>query len=257
VSNIHPSAVIDKKAGLADDVTIGPFTVIEGDVTIDSGSRIDSHVYIADGARIGKNCHIHHGSVISTLPQDLKFQNDRTFFEIGDNTEIREYTTLNRGTSHRGKSKVGKNCFLMAYSHIAHDCFVGDNCILSNAVQLGGHVTIEDWVIIGGVTPVHQFCRIGQHAFIGGALRVIKDVPPYILAADLPLTYKGINIIGLKRRGFDSDTIKNLQRCYRYLYRSHLNTSQAVEKIKSIFKDVPEIENILKFIEKSERGIIK
>jgi len=257
VENIHPTAIIDKKAELADNVMVGPFTVIEGDVIIDSGTRIDSHVHIADGARIAKNCHIHHGSVISTLPQDLKFKNEKTFLEIGDNTEIREYTTLNRGTSHRGKSKVGKDCYLMAYAHVAHDCFIGDNCIIANAVQLAGHVTIEDWVIIGGVTPIHQFCQIGQHAFIGGGLRVIKDVPPYILAADSPLSYKGVNVIGLRRRGFKGDTIRNLQRCYRYLYRSHLNTSQAVEKIKSDLNDIPEIKSILEFIEKSERGIIK
>ena len=257
MENIHPTAIIDKKAELADNVMVGPFTVIEGDVIIDSGTRIDSHVHIADGARIAKNCHIHHGSVISTLPQDLKFKNEKTFLEIGDNTEIREYTTLNRGTSHRGKSKVGKDCYLMAYAHVAHDCFIGDNCIIANAVQLAGHVTIEDWVIIGGVTPIHQFCQIGQHAFIGGGLRVIKDVPPYILAADSPLSYKGVNVIGLRRRGFKGDTIRNLQRCYRYLYRSHLNTSQAVEKIKSDLNDIPEIKSILEFIEKSERGIIK
>ncbi len=257
MENIHPTAIIDKKAELADDVMVGPFTVIDGDVIIDSGTRIDSHVYVADGARIAKNCHIHHGSVVSTLPQDLKFKNEKTLFEIGDNTVLREYTTLNRGTSYRGKSRIGKNCFLMAYAHVAHDCFVGDNCILSNGVQLGGHVSVEDWVIIGGVTPVHQFCKIGQHAFIGGAFRVIKDVPPYILAADSPLSYKGVNIIGLRRRGFKSDTIKSLQLCYRYLYRSNLNTSQAVEKIKSDFKELPEIKNIIEFIEKSERGIIK
>lgn len=257
MSDIHPSAIIDKKAELANDVTVGPFTIIDGDVTIDSGCRIDSHVYISNGARIGKNCHIHHGSVIATVPQDIKFGNEKTLLEIGDNTEIREYTTLNRGTLHRGKSTVGKNCFLMAYTHVAHDCIVGDNCILANGVQMAGHVVIEDWVIIGGLTPIHQFCRIGQHAFIGGGLRVTKDVPPYILAADDPLSYKGINIVGLRRRGFKPDTIKNLQRCYRYLYRSHLNTSQAVEKIKSNFNDIPEIKIILEFIEKSERGIIK
>ncbi|MFO7892036.1 MAG: acyl-ACP--UDP-N-acetylglucosamine O-acyltransferase [bacterium] len=257
MSDIHTSAIIDKKAELASDITVGPFTIIDGDVTIGSGSRIDSHVYISNGARIGQNCHIHHGSVIATVPQDIKFENEKTLLEIGDNTEIREYTTLNRGTSHSGKSKVGKNCFLMAYTHVAHDCFIGDNCIIANGVQLAGHVVIEDWVIIGGLTPIHQFCRIGQHAFIGGGLRVTKDVPPYILAADSPLSYKGVNIVGLRRRGFKKDTIRFLQRCYRYLYRSNFNTSQAVEKIKSNFDDIPEIKKILAFIEKSERGIIK
>ena len=254
---IHPTAVIDNKAELADNITVGPFTVIDGDVKIDSGSRIDSHVYIADGARIGKKCHIHHGSVIATIPQDLKFDNEKTVLEIGDDTEIREYTTLNRGTSHRGKSKIGKHCFLMAYTHVAHDCFIGDHCILANGVQLAGHVTIEDWVIIGGLTPIHQFCRIGQHAFIGGGLRVSKDVPPYILAADSPLTYKGVNIVGLKRRDFNKESIEVITRCYRYLYRSKLNISQAVAKIKNDFEELFEIKNILEFIEKSERGIIK
>ncbi len=254
---IHPTAVIDKKAELAENVTVGPYTVINGDVTIDSNTRIDSHVLIADGARIGKDCHIHHGSVIATIPQDLKFENEKTLLEISDNTEIREYATLNRGTTYRGKSKVGKHCYLMAYTHVAHDCFIGDHCILANGVQLAGHVTIEDWVIIGGLTPIHQFCQIGQHAFIGGGLRVSQDVPPYILAADEPLTYKGVNIVGLKRRGFPKDSIKIITRCYRYLYRSHLNTSQAVEKIKEDLEESPEIKNILEFIEKSERGIIK
>jgi len=145
----------------------------------------------------------------------------------------------------------------MAYTHVAHDCFIGDNTILANGVQLAGHVIIEEWVIIGGLTPIHQFCRIGRHAFIGGGLRVTKDVPPYILAADAPLSYKGVNIVGLKRRGFKKDIIETLQRCYRYIYRSKLNTSQAVEKIKSEIEDMPEIKNVLEFIEKSERGIIK
>lgn len=255
--SIHPTAIVHPKARLADHVTVGSFSIIEEDVEIGEGTRIDSHVLIANGARIGKNCQIYHGAVISTVPQDLKFGGEKTFLEIGDNTIIREYCDLNRGTKHRGKSVLGSNCLLMAYVHVAHDCFVGDRVILANGVQLGGHVTIEEYVTIGGMVPVHQFCRIGKHAFVGGGFRVVQDVPPYILAAGEPLTYKGLNIIGLRRRNFPQETIALLRKCYRFLYQAKLNTSQAIEKIRAELELTPEIQTVLEFIEKSERGFIR
>jgi len=254
---IHPTAIVDSKARLAKDVTVGPFSIIEADVEIESGTKIGSHVLIAEGARIGKNCHIHHGAVLSTLPQDIKFGGEKTTLEIGENTIIREYCTLNRGTTHRGKTTVGKNCFLMAYVHIAHDNIIEDNVIIANSVQLGGHVCVEEWAMIGGLTAVHQFSLIGKHSMIGGGLRVVRDVPPYILTAGEPLRFGGLNIVGLKRRGFSAEAIRGLKQCYRYIYRSNLNLSQAVKKIESEMEITPEVRIVLDFVRRSERGIIR
>jgi len=257
VADIHPAAIVHKNAELASDVKVGPFAIIEENVKIKSGADIRSSALIAEGTRIGKNVIVHHGAVIGTIPQDLKFGGEETLFEVGDNSEIREYSVLNRGTSNRGKSSVGENCFLMAYSHVAHDCIVGDNVILANGVQLGGHVTIGDYVIIGGLTAVHQFSYIGSHAFIGGGFRVVQDVPPYVLAAGEPLRYSGLNVVGLRRRGFSNESIRALQRCYRFLYRSKMNISQAVEKIKEEMEITSEVQNVFDFIEKSDRGMIR
>jgi len=257
VAEVHKTAVVDKNAEIASDVKIGPFAIIEENVVIQSGSSIGSGALIAKGTRLGKNVKIHHGAVIGTIPQDLKFGGEETIFEIGDNSEVREYSVLNRGTKDREKSSIGKNCFLMAYSHVAHDCIVGDNVILANGVQLGGHVTIGDYVIIGGLTAVHQFSLIGQHAFIGGGFRVVQDVPPYVLAGGEPLSYKGLNVVGLRRRGFSTETIRTLQRCYRLLYRSKMNVSQAVEKINEELEITREVKSVLEFIEKSNRGMIR
>jgi UDP-N-acetylglucosamine acyltransferase len=256
VTEIHPTAVVAKEAQIGDSVQIGPFAVVESDVVIGEGTTIGPHTYIANGARIGNHCRIHNGTVVATLPQDLKFGGEKTLFEIGDNTTIREFATLNRGTAAHGKSSIGSNCLLMAYTHVAHDCSVGDNVIMANGVQLGGHVTIEDWAIIGGMTPVHQFCHVGQHCMVGGGFRVIQDVPPYILASEEPLRFAGLNSIGLRRRGFSSETLMQLKRVYRILYRSNHNVSQAVERIKAEFEMIPEIANILHFIETSDRGIL-
>lgn len=254
---IHPTAIVDSKAELADDVKIGPFTIVQGDVVIESGTEIDAHALIADGARIGKNCKFHHGAVIGSVPQDLKFGGEKTTLEIGDNTIVREYCDLNRGTEHRERTVVGKNCFLMAYTHVAHDCIIGEQVIIANAVQMAGHVTVEDWVIIGGMVPIHQFVTIGQHCFVGGGYRVTQDIPPYILAADEPLTYKGLNVVGLKRRGFSKEAIRALQQLYRLFYRSGLNKSQALEAIRAEVPELPEVQNVIEFIGKSERGLIR
>jgi UDP-N-acetylglucosamine acyltransferase len=255
-TNIHSTAIVGKKAALGNNVTVGPYAVIEDDVIIGSGTTIGPHVYCADGARIGKNCTISKGTVVATMPQDLKFKNEKTTFEIGDNTTVREFCTLNRGTAEHMKSIVGSNCLLMAYVHVAHDCTVGNNVILANSVQMGGHVTIEDWVVIGGVTAIHQFVSIGQHAMVGGHFRVTKDVPPYILAGGNPVSFEGLNRIGLRRRGFSAVTIDALSQAYHTLYLSKLNVSQAAVKIRAELNHTPEINNLLTFIERSKRGII-
>lgn len=256
MTNIHPTAIVAPKAEIGQNVTIGPFTIIEENTVIDDNTTIASHVLVASGARIGKNCKIHKGTVVGTPAQDLKFAGEATTLEIGDRTEIREFCTLNRGTKDRLKSVIGSDCFLLAYCHVAHDCWLGNHIILANGVQLGGHVTIEDWVIIGGLSGVHQFCRIGQHTIIGGHFRVTQDVPPYLTAAGEPLSYAGINSIGLRRRGFNQSQLSIIKNTYRLLYRSKLNRSQAVARIKAELEQTPEVLNILNFIEKSKRGII-
>jgi UDP-N-acetylglucosamine acyltransferase len=245
------------KAELSNDVEVGPLSVIEDDVVIGDGCKIQSHALIASGTRLGKNIFIGKGAVLGTKPQDLKFKNEKTYLEIGDNTVIREFATLNRGTDFSYKTTVGRNCTLMAYVHVAHDCVIGNNVILSNAVNMAGHVVIEDNVGVGGITAIHQFVRIGQHCFISGCSGIAKDVPPYILAMGIPSTYAGTNHIGLSRRGFDKEVILEIKRAYRLIYRSNLMVSDAVQKIEESLKPLPEIQNITEFVKKSERGIIR
>ena len=254
---IHKSAQISPKAEIGKNVEIGPFTVVEDDVIIGNGTKIASNVIIASGARIGENCKIFHGAVLATVPQDLKFENEKTTLEIGNNTTIREYATLNRGTTDHWKTIVGDNCLLMAYSHIAHDCTIGNNVILANVVTMGGHVTIEDFVGIGGLVPIHQFVKIGKHTFIGGGLKVPKDVPPYILAMGEPLKYAGLNKVGLKRRGFTQETLSELKKAYKIFYRSNLTVEKALEKIESDLNQIDEIKDLVFFIKSCERGIIR
>src|SRR3990172_13431345 len=254
---IHPTALISKKAEIAENVEIGPYSIINDDVIIDSGSKIHSHVLIEPGTQIGRNCQIYQGAVLGGEPQDLKFEGEKTNLKIGDNSIIREYVTISRGTKHRGETTVGKNCLFMAYSHIAHDCIIGNNVILANSVNLAGLVEIQDFVVIGGVVGVHQFVRIGAHSIIGGGFRVVQDVCPYMLAAGYPLKIHGLNKIGLKRRGFSSQNVEILEKVYKILFRSKLNTKQALEKIKSEIELIPEVQNLIDFIEKSERGIVK
>ena len=218
----QPLAYVHPGAKIAKNVVIEPFTTIHNNVVIGEGTWIGSNVTIMEGARIGKNCNIFPGSVISAVPQDLKFQDEETIVEIGDNTTLREYVTINRGTVDKGKTVVGKNCLIMAYCHIAHDCVVGDNCIFSNNSTLAGHVTVGNHVILAGMTAVHQFCTIGQHAFITGGSLVRKDVPPFVKGAREPMSYVGINSIGLRRRGFKSEKIREIQNIYRILYQKKL-----------------------------------
>ena len=253
----HPYTYIDPNAKVASNVKIDPFTVIHGDVTIGEGTWIGSNVTIMEGTRIGKNCRIFPGAVIGAMPQYLKFNGENTIVEIGDNTTIREFVTINRGTLDRGKTKVGKNCLIMAYCHVAHDCVIGNNCILSNSVQLAGHVVIGDWAVIAGVSAVHQFVHIGQHAFIAGGSLVSKDVPPYIKAVRNPLSYGGVNSVGLKRRGFTLNQINQILDIYRVIYSRGLNTSQAIDFIEEELTATDERDEIIAFIRDSGRGIIK
>ena len=255
--NTHPTAVIHKNAHLSHDIKVGPYTIINDDVEIGEGTQIGSHVLIDSGTIVGKNCRVHHGAVLGTPPQDLKFGGEKTQLIIGDDTTIREYATLNRGTDYRWKTLVGKGCFIMIYAHVAHDCLLGDNVILANSVNLAGHVEIGDCAIIGGVVPVHQFVKIGAHSIVGGGFRVQKDVCPFALGGGYPLKTMGLNIIGLKRRGFPQKTIDILKQAFELLFRSKLNTSQALERIRAEIEPVPEVKMILDFISKSGRGIIK
>ncbi|MFC1477421.1 acyl-ACP--UDP-N-acetylglucosamine O-acyltransferase [candidate division KSB1 bacterium] len=253
---IDERAVIHPEASLADDIHVGPFSIIEQDVIIESGTKIESNVVIASGSRIGQNCRIFPGAVIGTIPQDLKFEGELTTVHIGNNTTVREYCTINRGTKESGKTVVGDDCLLMAYVHVAHDCVLGDHVILANAVNMAGHVSIDDWVIIGGLVPIHQFVRIGTHAFIGGGFRVDKDVPPYVMAAGQPLEYKGLNSIGLRRRNFSPALREKIKSVYRTIYRQGLNKSQALEQLGAEAEEVPEIQEIYRFIKGSERGLM-
>lgn len=255
--NIHHTAIIHEDAKLADRVKVGPYSIINQEAEVGVGTEIGSHVLIDSKTRIGKNCKIHHGAVLGTLPQDLKFKGEDTFVTIGDGTVIREYATINRGTEYRGKTVLGKNCLIMIYAHLAHDCLLGDHVILANSVNVGGHVEIGDWAIIGGVVPIHQFVKIGAHAIVGGGFRVQKDVCPYALVAGYPLKTVGLNRIGLQRRGFPEKTMQILEKTFRILFKSKLNTTQAVERIKAEVELIPEVKTILDFIAASERGIIK
>ncbi len=254
---IHPLAYIHPDAKLADNVKVDPFTVIHGNVSIGEGTWIGSNVTIMEGARIGKNCRIFPGAVIAAIPQDLKYAGEKTLVVIGDNCTIREFVTINRGTIDRGKTQVGNNCLIMAYSHIAHDCIVGNNCIMSNNTQMAGHVSMGDYAVVGGVSAIHQYVKIGQHAFVSGGSLVGKDVPPYIKAGRNPLSYAGVNSIGLKRRGFSNQQINQILDVYRCIYNKGLNTTQALEFIEEELPISDERDEIVTFIRESGRGIIK
>ncbi len=254
---IHPTAIIDPKAKIGENVEIAPFVSIHADVEIGDNTKIMNGAFIGKGARIGKDCVIHPYASVSNIPQDLKFKEMETTFEIGDGTTIREFATLHRGTEHSMKSKVGKNCFIMSYVHIAHDCFIGDNTIIANSVQMGGHCRIGNFVNIGGLTAIHQFSKIGDYCMVGGNRSVNKDIPPFSLVAGEPLRWAKINIIGLRRRGFTPEQIETINNAYDTLYFSGLMVSDAVKKIKETFEITKEVKMILDFIEGSDRGIIR
>ena len=253
----QPLAYVHPQAKIARNVVIEPFTTIHANVQIGSGTWIGSNVTIMEGARIGKNCRIFPGAVISAIPQDLKFEGEDSLTVIGDNTTIRECVTVNRGTSASGETKIGKNVLIMATAHIAHDCVIGDNAIVVNGVALAGHVTIGNHAIIGGLAAIHQFIHIGDHAMVSGGALVRKDVPPYTKAAKEPLSYVGINSIGLRRRGFSTEKIREIQNIYRILYQRNYNNTQAMEKIEAEMEATSERDEILLFIRNSQRGIMK
>jgi UDP-N-acetylglucosamine acyltransferase len=253
----QPLAYVHPQAKIARNVVIEPFVTINKNVIIDEGTWIGSNVTIMEGARIGKNVKIFPGAVISGAPQDLKFKGEETVAIIGDNTTIREFVTINRGTSASNQTVVGKGCLLMAYVHVAHDCVIGNNCILANAVNLAGHINIDDFAIVGGLSAVHQFVNIGTHVMISGGSLVRKDVPPFTKAARNPLSFVGINSIGLRRRGFTNEKINEIHDIYRYLFNKNLNVSQAVAYIEAEMPATPERDTILGFISASARGIMK
>lgn len=254
---IHPHTYIHPNAKLATNVKIDPFSVIHQNVEIGSGTWIGSNVTIMEGARIGSNCRIFPGAVIAGIPQDLKYEGENTTVIIGNNTTIREFVTINRGSKDKWTTKVGDNCLIMAYSHIAHDCIIGNNCIMSNNCQIAGHVSIGDHTILAGMTAVHQFVQIGQHAFVAGGSLVSKDVPPYIKAGRTPLSYAGVNSVGLKRRGFTLERINHILDIYRIIYNKNLNTTQALNFIEEELAATDERDEIVTFIRESGRGIIK
>lgn len=253
----QPLAYVHPQARVAKNVVIEPFVNIEKDVEIGEGTWIGSNVTIMEGARIGKNCRIFPGAVIAANPQDLKYNNEYTLVKIGDNTTIREFVTINKGTIAAGETIVGNNCLLMAYVHVAHDCQIGNNVILANAVNLAGHITIEDWAILEGMVAVQQFIRIGNHAFIAGASLVRKDVPPFVKAAREPLSYVGINSVGLRRRGFSQEKINEIHEIYRHIYLKGYNVSQALAVIEANMPITSERDEILSFIQSSTRGIMR
>ncbi len=253
----QPLAYIHPGAKIARNVVVEPFTTIHNNVEIGSGTWIGSNVTIMEGARIGENCRIFPGSVISAIPQDLKFEGEDSLVVIGNNVTIRECVTINRGTKAHGKTEIGDNVLIMATVHIAHDCIIKNDVILVNGVLLAGHVTVGEYAIIGGLAGIHQFIHIGAHAMVSGGSLVRKDVPPFTKAAKEPLSYVGINSIGLRRRGFKSEKIREIQDIYRILYQRKNNNSQAVGIIEAEYEATPERDLILQFIRNSQRGIMK
>ncbi|MGF7140888.1 acyl-ACP--UDP-N-acetylglucosamine O-acyltransferase [Roseimarinus sediminis] len=251
LSNVHP------KARIGNNVSIEAFVTIHEDVEIGDDTWIGPNAVIMDGARIGKNCKIFPGAVIAGIPQDLKFKGEETTVEIGDNTTIREYVTVNRGTAAKGKTVVGKDCLLQSYSHVAHDCLIHDRVILGSYAGLAGEVVVEDWAIVSPYTAVHQFCRIGKHSFIAGGSLVRKDIPPFILVANEPLSYAGVNSVGLRRRGYTVAQINEIQNAYRYIYLKGLNNTQALKAIEAELDMSVERDEIILFVKNSERGIVK
>jgi UDP-N-acetylglucosamine acyltransferase len=254
-TRIHPSAIVDPEAELGQGVVVGPWSIIGPRVRIGDGTRIASHVLVERDTTVGVDCHLHQGAVLGTDPQDLKFRGEETILVVGDRTVIREYATLNRGTADLRRTVIGDDCLLMAYSHVAHDCQIGNNVVLANAVNMGGHVFIEDWAIVGGLTAIHQFVRIGAHAFVGGASRTSQDVPPYTKAAGSPCRLYGLNTVGLDRRGFSPEVRQALKKAYRTVFQPSVPLSQGLQKAEEEAEDFPEVRHFLTFIRTSERGV--
>lgn len=255
--SISKLAEVSPRARLGEGVVIDPFAFVAADVEIGSGTHIHPGAVVLDGARIGSGCNIHSGAVIAGIPQDLKFKGEETTAVIGDNTTIRESATVNRGTASKGTTVVGSNCLIMAYCHVAHDCVVGDKVIISNASQLAGEVHIDHHAVIGGGSLIHQFCHVGAHVMMQGGSLVNKDIPPYIMCARNPISYAGINVVGLRRRGFQSNEITTLQEIYRIIFSSDLNTTDAVNYVEQNIPQSDIRDEIIAFIRSSKRGILK
>jgi UDP-N-acetylglucosamine acyltransferase len=253
----QPLSYVHPQSKIADNVVIEPFVTIHKNVEIGRGTWIGSNVTIMEGARIGKNCRIFPGAVISAIPQDLKFDGEDTTVVIGDGCTIRECATINRGTKANGKTVIGKNSLIMAYCHVAHDCIIGEHVILANATTLAGHITIGDYAIIGGMSAVHQFVRIGSHAILSGGSLALKDVPPYAKTARYPLSYSGVNSVGMKRRGFSVEKIREIQEIFRVIFLKHYNVTQALSYLEAEFDVTDERDEIIQFVRDSKRGIMK
>lgn len=253
---LNKTSIISSNAKIGDNVTIGPYCIIEDNVVIGDNTKINAYTIVKEYTEIGQNNHIFSHCVIGEIPQDKKFSGEKTKLIIGDNNIIREFCTLNRGTIDLGTTTIGNDCLLMAYVHVGHDCIIRNNIILANGVQLGGHVIIDDFAIVGGLTPVHQFCKIGEHSLVGGGLRVVQDIPPFIIANGQPLRFSGINSLGLRRRNFKPAQRSNIKKAYKIIYNSNHNTSQAIEKIKIDLPLKNEILTIINFFDKSSRGTI-
>ncbi len=258
-AKIHPLACVHPGAKLGEGVEVGPYAYIDEFVEIGDGCQILPHATIFNYVKMGKNCRVFPGAVVGAIPQDLKFDGEVTYVELGDNVTVRECATINRGTKASGKgvTKVGSNTLLMSYTHVAHDCRVGEHCILVSYVGIAGETDVDDWAILGGSTVAHQFSKIGKHAMVGGGSKINKDIPPYVLCGREPLTYAGVNLVGLRRRGFTSEQIRNIKDMYDVIYNSGMNVSDALEKIKIGFPDCEEKTTIVDFILNSTRGIIK
>ena len=254
-ARIHPSAIVDAGTDIGEDVEIGPWCYVGPDCRIGNGCRLSARVSLERNVRLGERVRVGVGSVLGGDPQDLKYKEEETWVEIGDDTTIREYATINRGTSHSITTRVGRGCFIMSYVHLAHDCQLGDGVIMANGTQLAGHVTIEERATISGLCAVHQFVRIGRNSFIGGASRVPQDVPPFVRAVGNPLRLYGLNSIGLQRAGFEESVVRELKKAYRYCFRSEHNVSQGVEQARREVEQIPEVIHFLAFIESSQRGV--
>ncbi len=254
-ARIHPTALIDASAQLGEQVEVGPWVIIGPQCTIGNGTQIAARATLERNVRLGERVQIGIGAILGGDPQDLKYRGEETWVDIGDETAVREYATINRGTAHSITTSVGRNCFLMSYVHLAHDCHIGDNVIISNGTQLAGHVTVEEKAIISGLCAVHQFSRIGRHSFIGGCSRVAQDVPPFVRAVGNPIKLFGLNSVGLRRTGFEEDVVRELKRAYQLCFRSDLNLGQGVEKARAELTMLPEVQHFLDFIEASQRGV--
>lgn len=257
MAEIHETAIISPRAELGEDVTVGPYAIVDGPAVVGAGTIIGPYVLIEGDVSVGRRCRVFSHAVLGTIPQDLKFEGEESNLVIGDGTTVREFVTVNRGTKASGTTRVGAGCLLMAYAHVAHDCLLGDSVALANCATLAGHVEIGDYAFIGGLSAVHQFTRVGKHAYVGGMSRVSQDVIPYALTASDPTRVVGINVVGLQRRGFSPQTRSALKRAYQIIYKENQNRTQAIAKLEAELGDVSEVRDVIDFLKSSERGILK